>query len=152
VFGADVHNPGVGLTGRPSIAAVVASLDSHFVRHAAVVRAQEHRKEVIQDLQGAVIELLKIFYQTSGQNPTRIVFLRDGVSEGQFRQASHSSSLLQVIEQVCACLVLYDCISELIAVRCSVSNATVKLQKTVSYVPLCLALTGITRVCILCTC
>jgi eukaryotic translation initiation factor 2C len=92
VFGADVHHPGVGLTGRPSIAAVVASLDSHFARHAAVVRAQEHRKEVIQDLQGAVIELLKIFYQTSGQKPTRIVFLRDGVSEGQFRQVSHHYS------------------------------------------------------------
>jgi eukaryotic translation initiation factor 2C len=90
VFGADVHHPGVGLTGRPSIAAVVASLDSHFARHAAVVRAQEHRKEVIQDLQGAVIELLQIFYQTTGgQKPTRIVFLRDGVSEGQFRQVTH---------------------------------------------------------------
>jgi eukaryotic translation initiation factor 2C len=92
VFGADVHHPGVGLTGRPSIAAVVASLDSHFARHAAVVRAQEHRKEVIRDLQGAVIELLTLYEETNGVKPTRIAFLRDGVSEGQFRQVTHHHS------------------------------------------------------------
>jgi Piwi domain len=89
--GASVHHPAPGMTTRPSIAAVVASLDGHMVRHAASVRVQQHRKDVIAELKSMVEDLLVAYYQANNQNkkPTRIIFLRDGVSEGQFKEVSH---------------------------------------------------------------
>jgi Piwi domain len=91
--GASVHHPAPGMTTRPSIAAVVASLDGHMVRHAASVRVQQHRKDVMADLQSMVKDLLITYYESSSDNkkPTRIIFLRDGVSEGQFKEVSHIS-------------------------------------------------------------
>jgi Piwi domain len=79
------------MTTRPSIAAVVASLDGHMVRHAASVRVQQHRKDVIADLKSMVEDLLVAYYQANNhiKKPTRIIFLRDGVSEGQFKEVSH---------------------------------------------------------------
>lgn len=74
-----------------SIAAVVASLDMHPSRYAVTVRAQKHRDEnkesieTIVELKGMMVDLLKAFYRhTKHQKPKRIVFYRDGVSEGQF--------------------------------------------------------------------
>lgn len=48
VFGADVNHPGAGNVSKPSIAAVVASMDRWVARHGSCVTVQEHRKEVIQ--------------------------------------------------------------------------------------------------------
>lgn len=48
VFGADVNHPGAGNVSKPSIAAVVASMDRWVSRHGSCVAVQEHRKEVIQ--------------------------------------------------------------------------------------------------------
>lgn len=48
VFGADVNHPGAGNVSKPSIAAVVASMDRWVARHGSCVAVQEHRKEVIQ--------------------------------------------------------------------------------------------------------
>lgn len=90
-FGADVTHPGFG-EHMPSVAAVVASLDRHASRYCARVRAQTHEKnggaqEIIRDLAEMVRECLIQFYKTNGKTkPERIVFYRDGVSEGQFDQ------------------------------------------------------------------
>ena len=87
VFGADVTHPSPMDKTRPSIAAVVASIDSHCLKHAATLRQQGHRVEHIEDLEGMVRELLLAFYRAAGRRkPERIVFYRDGVSEGQFLQ------------------------------------------------------------------
>jgi eukaryotic translation initiation factor 2C len=85
-MGADVTHPAPGAenTGRPSIAAVTASMDAKASRYAASIRVQTGRQEVISDLAEMVKELLKTFYQTCGRKPDRILFYRDGVSEGQF--------------------------------------------------------------------
>lgn len=48
MFGADVNHPGAGNVSKPSIAAVVASMDRWVSRHGSCVAVQEHRKEVIQ--------------------------------------------------------------------------------------------------------
>ena len=48
MFGADVNHPGAGNVSKPSIAAVVASMDRWVARHGSCVAVQEHRKEVIQ--------------------------------------------------------------------------------------------------------
>ncbi|KAK4336897.1 hypothetical protein RND71_043462 [Anisodus tanguticus] len=85
-FGADVTHPPAGDTKKPSIAAVVASMDAHPSRYAATVRVQQHRQELIQDLSTMVKQLLLRFYQTTRFKPIRIIFYRDGVSEGQFNQ------------------------------------------------------------------
>lgn len=86
VLGADVHHPGAGDTQRPSIAALVGSLDLRASRYAATIRVQASRAEIIADLSTMTVDLLKSFYQCCGQKPERIIFYRDGVSEGQFAE------------------------------------------------------------------
>lgn len=86
IFGADVTHPMTMDNTRPSLAALSASMDRYCSTHFGVVRKQGHRKEMIEDLEGMAIELLKLFYGETGMKPQRVVFYRDGVSEGQFQQ------------------------------------------------------------------
>ncbi|GAV70787.1 PAZ domain-containing protein/Piwi domain-containing protein/DUF1785 domain-containing protein/Gly-rich_Ago1 domain-containing protein [Cephalotus follicularis] len=100
IFGADVTHPHPGEDSSPSIAAVVASQDwPEVTKYAGLVCAQAHRQELIQDLYktwqdpvrgtvsgGMIKELLISFRRATGQKPQRIIFYRDGVSEGQFYQ------------------------------------------------------------------
>eukprot|EP00953_Heterococcus_sp_UTEX-ZZ885_P015871 8941-Heterococcus_DN1.PRE.2 len=83
---ASVHHPAPGMTTSPSIAAVVASQDSYMVKYAAEVRLQEHRNDIISELKGMVKEQLMNYCKRTGRQPTRIIFLRDGVSEGQYKK------------------------------------------------------------------
>ncbi|KAI6190975.1 Protein argonaute-2 [Aphelenchoides bicaudatus] len=83
-LGADITHPPAGDSRKPSIAAVVASMDAHPSRYAATVRVQQHRHELISDLSYMVRELLVQFYRNTRFKPTRIILYRDGVSEGQF--------------------------------------------------------------------
>lgn len=83
-FGCDITHPPAGDSRKPSIAAVVGSMDAHPSRYAATVRVQQHRQEIISDLTYMVRELLVQFYKSTRFKPTRIVVYRDGVSEGQF--------------------------------------------------------------------
>uniref|UniRef100_A0A1I7RK51 Protein argonaute-1 n=1 Tax=Bursaphelenchus xylophilus TaxID=6326 RepID=A0A1I7RK51_BURXY len=83
-LGADITHPPAGDSRKPSIAAVVGSMDAHPSRYAATVRVQQHRNETITDLTWMVRELLVQFYRNTRFKPTRIVMYRDGVSEGQF--------------------------------------------------------------------
>ena len=84
-LGADVTHPPAGDTAKPSIAALVGSMDAHPSRYSSAVRVQPHRTEHIEDLTNMSIELLKQFYRSTGFKPERIVYYRDGVSEGQFQ-------------------------------------------------------------------
>ncbi|KAL6566896.1 argonaute 5 [Orobanche minor] len=100
VFGADVTHPQPGEDSSPSIAAVVASMDwPEVTKYRGLVSAQPHREEIIQDLYnvkqdakrgvvhgGMIREHLIAFYKSTGHKPHRIIFYRDGVSEGQFSQ------------------------------------------------------------------
>ncbi|KAK2165838.1 hypothetical protein LSH36_45g16093 [Paralvinella palmiformis] len=85
-LGADVTHPPAGDRAKPSIAAVVGSMDAHPSRYSATVRVQSHRQEIINDLSVMVKDLLVQFYRSTRFKPTRIIFYRDGVSEGQFQQ------------------------------------------------------------------
>lgn len=97
-LGADVTHPPAGDGKKPSIAAVVGSMDGHPSRYCATVRVQTSRQdlsqeqlysqEVIQDLTNMVRELLIQFYKSTRFKPTRIIYYRGGVSEGQMKQAS----------------------------------------------------------------
>lgn len=102
IFGADVTHPGVTETSRPSIAAVVASMDRHCIKHAATIRVQGHRVEQIINLQEMVKELLVLFYKEARVKPSRILFYRDGVSEGQFQMVLNHE--VTAIRAACASL------------------------------------------------
>ncbi|XP_067937270.1 protein argonaute-2-like [Watersipora subatra] len=98
-FGADVTHPPAGDRQRPSIAAVVASMDAHPSRYSSTVRVQKHRQEYIEDLATMVKDLLIAFYRATTFKPARIIFYRDGVSEGQFSQIL--SFELRAIREAC---------------------------------------------------
>ncbi|VAI68922.1 unnamed protein product [Triticum turgidum subsp. durum] len=116
IFGADVTHPHPGEDSSPSIAAVVASQDwPEITKYAGLVSAQAHRQELIQDLfkvwqdpqrgtvtGGMIKELLISFKRATGQKPQRIIFYRDGVSEGQFYQVLLFE--LDAIRKACASL------------------------------------------------
>lgn len=116
IFGADVTHPHPGEDSSPSIAAVVASQDwPEITKYAGLVCAQAHRQELIQDLYktwqdpqrgtihgGMIKELLISFKRATGQKPQRIIFYRDGVSEGQFYQVLLYE--LEAIRKACASL------------------------------------------------
>ncbi|KFK44936.1 hypothetical protein AALP_AA1G322100 [Arabis alpina] len=100
IMGADVTHPQPGEDSSPSIAAVVASMDwPEITKYRGLVSAQAKREEIIQDLyklvqdpqrglvhSGLIREHLIAFRKATGQKPDRIIFFRDGVSEGQFNQ------------------------------------------------------------------
>ncbi|KZT61515.1 Piwi-domain-containing protein [Calocera cornea HHB12733] len=93
VMGADTSHPGPGDTEKPSISALAASLDEHATVYVSTVRVQEGRLEIIADLKEMVEWAVGKFqeYQAGVHKrmnivPQRIIFYRDGVSEGQFAE------------------------------------------------------------------
>lgn len=104
IFGADVTHPSPRDENGPSIAAVVASMDSHPNLYSAEVRVQERRKEIIVELKDIVKTLLKKFKSATRKQPDKIIFYRDGVGEGQFKDVLlHELRAIQV-----ACYELHE--------------------------------------------
>lgn len=83
-LGADVTHPTPGNKDVPSYAAVTASHDCDFFKYNMVAQIQPPTKECITGFGNIVLGQLKIFYKESSQKPDHIIYLRDGVSEGQF--------------------------------------------------------------------
>eukprot|EP00899_Mesostigma_viride_P008665 jgi/Mesvir1/177/Mv13532-RA.3 len=117
IFGADVVHPTGFEAGWPSVASVVASMDwPHATKYRASMRSQIGRKEIIENLfttrqqpdgalvgDGLILEQLKQFYaSTGGLKPSRIIFYRDGVSEGQFKAVLLHE--LTAIRQACCAI------------------------------------------------
>ncbi|KIO29135.1 hypothetical protein M407DRAFT_21707 [Tulasnella calospora MUT 4182] len=95
IIGADVMHPGPGQSVRPSYAAVVGSVDTEISKYIAVSRAQGCRVEMIEDLADMVAHIIRKYMQyrkdvekSANPAPRRILFYRDGISEGmgQFRE------------------------------------------------------------------
>ncbi|KAI9188355.1 Protein argonaute-2 [Blastocladiella emersonii ATCC 22665] len=85
LIGADVSHPAPG-AGHASLASMVASMDPKCAgRYSAEVRAQPSRQEEIADVRGMFAALLRRYHTANNKTfPKKIVFYRDGVSEGQF--------------------------------------------------------------------
>jgi eukaryotic translation initiation factor 2C len=95
VMGADVAHPAPGSIGRPSYTGLVANLDSNSAKYVATTTVQTSRQEMIDKLEEMSVELLRMYmnYRIQAEKksqaaapPKRIIFYRDGVSEGQFQQ------------------------------------------------------------------
>ncbi|KAG9290846.1 hypothetical protein G9A89_010995 [Geosiphon pyriformis] len=103
LMGADVTHPSPNdRNDRPSIASLCGSMDAKASRYSATIRVQTGRTEIIAELANMVKELLKTFYQTCGRKPERILFYRDGVSEGQFTQVLEGE--IQAVRAACLAL------------------------------------------------
>jgi len=92
-----------------SIAAVVGSMNASATRYATRICCQTSKDnvEIIEGMKDAVKELLREFYNNNrGKKPERIVFYRDGVSEGQFAEVLQTE--FRAIKQARATLTLYQ--------------------------------------------
>ncbi|XP_029849129.3 protein argonaute-2 [Ixodes scapularis] len=104
ILGADVNHPAPNRSNHPSYAALVGSLDSCPSKYHASVRIQRtsansNEREIIKDLKGMVKEALRAFYKKTRQKPRKIIFYRDGVSEGQFAEVLNHE--LPALRQAC---------------------------------------------------
>ncbi|THH15391.1 hypothetical protein EW146_g5073 [Bondarzewia mesenterica] len=112
VMGVDaMHPPPGSAEGRPSYAALVSSVDSNTSKYIATIRAQKSREDIIEDLQNMVQHVLEkyLLYRTNiekkrGEAPKRIIFYRDGISEGRFREVMERE--VEVIQKACRALKL----------------------------------------------
>ncbi|XP_054263153.1 protein argonaute-2-like [Macrosteles quadrilineatus] len=86
LMGADVTHPSPDQRHIPSVAAVTASHDPLQFQYNMLYQLQPPKQEIIADLHKIVIKHLKYYKMKNGREPTRIIFYRDGVSEGQFMQ------------------------------------------------------------------
>ncbi|TRM62693.1 Piwi domain-containing protein [Schizophyllum amplum] len=90
VVGADVSHPAPGQS-RPSMTSLVYSHDSEATRFCAINDIQDSRTEAIANMRSYAYQAIRGFVsRNNGEGkiikffPTRIVFYRDGISEGEF--------------------------------------------------------------------
>ncbi|KAF3787403.1 argonaute 7 protein [Nymphaea thermarum] len=84
-MGADVNHPRPWDKVSPSIAAVVATKNWPAANiYEAKIRSQDNRKEKIVNLGDMCIELAQMYHEKNSKYAEKVVFFRDGVSEGQF--------------------------------------------------------------------
>ncbi|KIJ37387.1 hypothetical protein M422DRAFT_231745 [Sphaerobolus stellatus SS14] len=88
IIGADVSHPSPG-SDRPSVAGLVSSVDENFAMYEASTGIQESRLEFIEDIDGMIEKAVRGFFlywkkRNAPCLPKRIIFFRDGISEGQF--------------------------------------------------------------------
>ena len=87
VMGADVSHPGPGSVGA-SMAAVSVSMDKAGIKYVAAAETNGHRIEVIAkwNWQNLVRPLLvQWILKFNGLIPSHVIYMRDGVSEGQYQ-------------------------------------------------------------------
>lgn len=79
-------------------------MDAHPSRYCATVRVQRPRQEIIEDLSYMVRELLIQFYKSTRFKPTRIIFYRDGVPEGQLPQVIQRQMMVEILDLSFICI------------------------------------------------
>lgn len=86
LVGLDVTHPSPGSAkSAPSVAAIVASVDSALAQWPAELRIQPARQEMVDDLDTLMQTRLKLWAKhNKNKYPENIVVYRDGVSEGQY--------------------------------------------------------------------
>ncbi|KAG2041475.1 ribonuclease H-like domain-containing protein [Suillus americanus] len=82
--GADVGHPAPGMVNQPSVASLVYSFDRYAARYEAMMSVQHPRQEKIDELRKLVYRAIDEFGERNKIAPVRIVFFRDGLSEGEY--------------------------------------------------------------------
>lgn len=87
VVGLDVTHPSpTDIDTFPSLAGIVASVDSRLGQWPGEIRVQQRRQEKIEHLKGMMLGRLQRWKQSNkNELPNNILIFRDGVSEGQFK-------------------------------------------------------------------
>ncbi|WVW78435.1 hypothetical protein I302_100389 [Kwoniella bestiolae CBS 10118] len=85
MVGADVTHPPPkdGLLS-PSIAVSIAAINGDNHKFTPAIRQQEGRVEIIADLENMMYDHIVNFEKNTKSKPEKILFFRDGVSEGQY--------------------------------------------------------------------
>ncbi|OCF58805.1 argonaute [Kwoniella mangroviensis CBS 10435] len=85
MVGADVTHPPLrdGLLS-PSIAVSISAINGENNKFTPAIRQQEGRVEIIQDLENMMYDHIVTFEKNTKTKPEKILFFRDGVSEGQY--------------------------------------------------------------------
>ncbi|CAH1728334.1 unnamed protein product [Chironomus riparius] len=85
--GADVTHPSPDQRSIPSVVGVASSYDQVGFRYCCAWRLQNPKEEMISDLEEILVEHLK-YYATKNNKklPAKIMYYRDGVSDGQFKE------------------------------------------------------------------
>ncbi|WWD00595.1 hypothetical protein V866_007530 [Kwoniella sp. B9012] len=87
LVGADVTHPPPPGRNRPllpSIAVTVAAANGDNNKFVPCIRLQRGRQEMIEDLMEKMKRHVESFEKNTGDKPKKILFFRDGVSEGQY--------------------------------------------------------------------
>nr|XP_019047161.1 hypothetical protein I302_03768 [Kwoniella bestiolae CBS 10118]OCF26091.1 hypothetical protein I302_03768 [Kwoniella bestiolae CBS 10118] len=87
LVGADVTHPPPTAKDKPllpSIAVSVAAVNGDNNMFVPCVRFQTGRREMIEDLTEMMKDHIRLFEKKNGSKPQKILFFRDGVSEGQY--------------------------------------------------------------------
>lgn len=100
VVGIDVTHPAPkSMEGTPSIAAVVASIDSEYGQWPGSIRCQASKQEMVATLQLMMQERLNLWIKKNKRGPAKILIYRDGVSEGQYKTVLEDE--LKQIREAC---------------------------------------------------
>ncbi|KAF8259431.1 argonaute-like protein [Lactarius quietus] len=97
-FLTDSANPTI-VMDRPSFTSLVGSIDSNATRYVSTIEVQTSRQEIIDGMEGMSTYVLTQYKMSTGKFPKRILFYRDGVSEGQF--ATVINDELPLIRSAC---------------------------------------------------
>ncbi|PPQ67563.1 hypothetical protein CVT24_002843, partial [Panaeolus cyanescens] len=84
-LGADASHPGPGVQ-KPTTTSLVFSTDMYATKYSALMGIQEPRTELIEDLEDFVLRAVERVGDKVPRPPSRIIFFRDGVSEGEYDQ------------------------------------------------------------------
>jgi len=98
VLGADVSHGAPG-SQRPSLPSVVGCVDFATCKWVGRVRTQTAREEMIADMKNMTKEIIQQWINANKKTLQRIVYFRDGVSDGQYAQVKAVE--VQAIEDAC---------------------------------------------------
>lgn len=84
--GADVTHPSPDQRTIPSVVGVASSYDDVGFKYCCGWRLQDPKKEMIEDLAEILTEHLQFYQAKNKCLPAKILYYRDGVSDGQFKE------------------------------------------------------------------
>lgn len=85
-IGADVTHPSPDQRDMPSVVGVASSYDDIGFRYCCAWRLQLPTKEMIVDLENILVTHLQFYQAKNKRLPAKILYYRDGVSDGQFKE------------------------------------------------------------------